>query len=111
MNLSGESVSKIVHFYKLNPENDILIIVDDIDMEFAKVRYRSQGSSGGQNGIKSISQQLSTDIYPRIKIGIGRDERYSVSDWVLSRFQKEEIQILESEVFPLVENKINEFFS
>ena len=106
MNLSGESVAKVVNFYKLNPLEDILILVDDLDMEFAKVRVRAKGSAWGQNGIKSIIAQLWTPEFSRIKIGIGRDERYSVSDWVLSRFKSEELEQLESDIFPIVQEKI-----
>jgi peptidyl-tRNA hydrolase, PTH1 family len=88
MNLSGESVSSLVNFYKLNPKTDILVISDDIDMEFAKIRYREKGSHGGQNGLRDIIARIGTDEYSRIKIGIGRHEHMSVSDWVLSKFQK-----------------------
>ena len=68
-------------------------------MEFGKVRFRMKGSHGGQNGLRSIIEQLGTDEFARIKIGIGRDERYSVSDWVLSKFQNIELEQLHSEVF------------
>ena len=98
MNLSGESVSAIVNFYKI-PLSDILVISDDIDMDFGKIRLRDQGSSGGQNGLKSIALHLGTEEFSRLKIGIGRDERYSVSDWVLSKFQEEEKKILEEDIF------------
>lgn len=109
MNLSGESVSKVVNFYKLDPATDILVLVDDLDMEFAKVRYRREGSAGGQNGIKSIIGQLGTQEFSRIKVGIGRDERYTVSDWVLSKFQKEELGILRVDIFPTVRAKIGDW--
>lgn len=69
MNLSGKSVSSLIGFYKLNPEN-ILIVCDDIDQDFGKIRYREKGSSGGQNGIKSIIESLGTENFQRIKIGI-----------------------------------------
>ena len=111
MNLSGESVGNLLHFYKLDPSQDMLILSDDIDMEFAKVRYRNVWSHGGQNGIRSIIEHLGSDQFSRIKIGIGRDDRYSVSDWVLSRFTKEELQKLESEVFWVVEEKINNWIA
>lgn len=106
MNLSGESVRAIVDYYKLDPKKDILVISDDIDMEFAKVRYRAKGSHGGQNGLRDIITRLSMDEFARIKIGIGRDERYTVSDWVLSRFSQSELTILEDEVFPKVSDMI-----
>jgi peptidyl-tRNA hydrolase, PTH1 family len=109
MNLSWESVSKVVNFYKLNPTTDILVLVDDLDMEFAKVRYRREGSAGGQNGIKSIIGQLGTPEFSRIKVGIGRDDRYSVSDWVLSRFKKEELETLRADIFPIVRTKVEDW--
>lgn len=98
MNLSGESVVAIVNFYKI-PLEDILVFSDDIDMDFGKIRMRDKGSSGGQNGLKSIVSHLGTDEFSRLKIGIGRDDRYSVSDWVLSKFSGEELEKLEKEVF------------
>lgn len=111
MNLSGESVASMVHFYKLNPQTDILIIADDIDMEFGKVRYRGKWSSWGQNGLKSIITHLGTDEFCRIKIGIGRDERFAVSDWVLSSFWKEEQEVLKEKIYLEVLTKIEEWIN
>ncbi len=98
MNLSWDAVASLVHFYKLDPKSDIIVISDDIDMEFAKVRKREKWSHGGQNGLRDIITKLGTDEFTRIKIGIGRHEKYEVSDWVLSKFTKEEIVLLEEEV-------------
>jgi PTH1 family peptidyl-tRNA hydrolase len=95
MNVSGKSVASLLGFYKMEP-GDILVISDDIDQEFGKIRYREKGSSGGQNGIKSIIETLGTENFSRIKIGIGRDDRFEVSDWVLSRFSKTELGELEN---------------
>jgi PTH1 family peptidyl-tRNA hydrolase len=94
MNVSGKSVVSILTFYKLGPE-DLLVISDDIDQDFGKIRYREKGTSGGQNGIKSIIETLGSENIARIKIGIGRDARYEVSDWVLSKFSKQELETLE----------------
>ena len=77
-------------------------------MEFSKLRYRSSGSSGGQNGLKSIAEHLGTLEFARIKIGIGRDDRYDVSEWVLSKFKKEELKTLE-ETFDEVTQKVVEW--
>lgn len=93
MNISGKSVSAILHFYKI-PPSDLLVISDDIDMEFAKVRVRTSGSSGWQNWLKSIIEFLGTDIFTRIKIGIWRDPKLDVSSWVLSKFKEDEIREL-----------------
>ena len=102
MNLSWDAVASLVHFYKLDPKMDITVISDDIDMEFAKVRRREKWSHGGQNGLRDIITKLGTDEFSRIKIGIGRHDKYEVSDWVLSKFTSEEREILEGEVFEKV---------
>lgn len=86
MNLSGESVAEILHFYKLSAE-DILVIYDDLDLPLGQLRLREKGSAGGHNGIKSIIQHLSTQEFKRIKIGIDRPlPGRSVSDYVLQPF-------------------------
>lgn len=112
MNLSGEAVSCIVNFYKIDPKTDLIVLSDDIDMEFGKVRKREKWSHGGQNGLKDIMAKLGTDEFTRIKIGIGRDPRFEVSDWVLSKLSKEERETLEKEisatVSTLIENWIKE---
>lgn len=100
MNLSGDAITSIVNFYKLDPKKDILVLSDDLDMEFWKVRYREKWSHGGQNGLRDIMTKLGSDEFSRIKIGIGRHEKFEVVDWVLSKFQKDEVDILENEVFP-----------
>ncbi|MCH2188733.1 aminoacyl-tRNA hydrolase [Candidatus Gracilibacteria bacterium] len=100
MNLSGKAVQKIIQFYKI-PVEDIVIIYDDISMEFGKIRLRETGSAGGQNGVKDIIRVLGND-FKRIKIGIGKDEKYETSDWVLSKFREEELIELENEIFPKI---------
>lgn len=109
MNLSWDAVSALVNYYKCNPTTDILVISDDIDMEFGKIRYRTKWSHGGQNGLRDTIAKLWTDEFPRIKIGTGRDDRYSVSDWVLSKFTKEEQEKVQGEIFDWVEKKIAEW--
>ncbi len=99
MNLSWDAVASLIHFYKLDTKNDLIVISDDIDMEFGKVRKRDKWSHGGQNGLRDIIAKLGTDEFTRIKIGIGRHEKYEVSDWVLSKFTKEEREILEKDIF------------
>ena len=106
MNLSGESVSLLVNFYKI-PKENILILSDDLDMEFGKVRFREKWSHGWQRGIKSIIEHLGTDAIARVKIGIGRDARYDVSDWVLSRFNPDELATFEKDVLIGVKEKID----
>lgn len=109
MNLSGDTVAAIVSFYKIDPKKDILVISDDIDMEFGKVRYRKEGSHGGQNWLRDIIAKLGTNEFARIKIGIGRDDRYSVSDWVLSRFTDAEKEIISTDVRSKVEEYIKKW--
>ncbi|MBP9779157.1 aminoacyl-tRNA hydrolase [Candidatus Gracilibacteria bacterium] len=111
MNLSGDSVSALVNYYKLDPRRDILVISDDIDMEFGKIRYRTKGSHGGQNGLRDIIAKLGTDEFARIKIGIGRDARYSVSDWVLSMLTLDEQKHIEETIFLDVRKKIEEWIN
>lgn len=95
MNNSGETVRDIANFFKLHPEH-IIVIVDDIDIDFASVRIRKKGSAGSHNGLKSIIHLLGTEDFPRIKIGIGkRHQGQRLSDFVLSRFSKDERKIIE----------------
>lgn len=91
MNLSGESVREAASFYKIPPEN-IIVIYDDISLQTGSVRIRAKGSAGGHNGIKSIIYQLNSDNFPRIKLGVGapKHEDYDLKDYVLGHFSKEE---------------------
>jgi PTH1 family peptidyl-tRNA hydrolase len=82
------------------------VISDDIDMEFGKVRFRTTGSHGGQNWLRDIIAKLWTSEFARLKIGIGRDDRYAVSDWVLSRFQDVEIDTLQKDILQKVREYI-----
>ena len=102
MNLSGDTVSALVSFYKLDPRKDILVISDDIDMEFGKVRYRKEWSHGGQNWLRDIITKVWTNEFSRIKIGIGRNEKYNVSDWVLSNITSDEKAQLETDILPKI---------
>ena len=90
MNLSGESVQELMDYYKVTPE-EIIIIYDDISLEVGQLRIRKKGSAGGHNGIKSIISHLGTDEFLRIKIGVGdKPKDWDLADYVLSRFQTEE---------------------
>ncbi len=90
MNLSGESVRELVDFYKVTPE-EVIVIYDDISLEVGQLRIRKKGSAGGHNGMKSIISHLGTDEFPRIKIGVGdKPKGWDLADYVLSRFQGEE---------------------
>lgn len=106
MNLSGQSVIACAQFYKI-PKENILIIFDDIDMVFGKIRYRKTGNAGGHNGIASIIECLWTKDIPRIKIGIDRHAQMEPADWVLSKFTKEEKEKL-PDIFDAAREKLEE---
>ena len=90
MNLSGESVRALVNFYKVAPE-DIIVIYDDISLDVGQLRIRKKGSAGGHNGMKSIINHLGTDEFPRIRVGVGdKPKDWDLADYVLSRFQGDE---------------------
>ncbi len=86
MNNSGVSLREVSQYYKIPIEN-IIVIVDDIDIEFSAVRIRTKGSAGSHNGLKSIINHLQSENFPRVKIGIGKKyENQDLADFVLSRF-------------------------
>ena len=97
MNLSGEAVSAAADFYKIPPEN-IIVMFDDISLEPGKLRIRRKGSAGGHNGIKSIIECLDSEDFPRIKLGVGSKPHkdYNLADWVLSRFSDDELKLMQS---------------
>lgn len=98
MNNSGMAVLDVYNYYKMPLEN-ILVIVDDVDIEFGTIRIRKKGSDGGHNGLKSIIYQLGSQDFPRIKIGIGkRKEGQDLADFVLSKFSKDEKPRIEEAV-------------
>lgn len=87
MNLSGEAVQQLMHWYKLPPEN-LLVIYDDIDLAPGWLRIRRDGSAGTHNGMRSIVACIGTEAFPRIRVGIGgRPPAFELADWVLSRYQ------------------------
>ena len=95
MNNSGEAVRDAAQFYKIPPEN-VIVIYDDISLDVGRIRVRRKGSDGGHNGIKSIIYHLNSDNFPRIKVGVGKKpaEWEDLADWVLSRFTNDELKIL-----------------
>lgn len=91
MNLSGESLRECVNYYKLDPETQMIVIYDDIDLEPGQIRIRKKGSAGGHNGIKSIIAQLGTQNFYRIKVGVGaKPKGWDLADYVLGRFSSDE---------------------
>lgn len=97
MNLSGDSVIEFCNFFKIPPEN-VIVITDDTALERGRLRIRAKGGSGGHNGLKSIIFQLKTEAFPRIKLGVGSAEsaNMEMTDYVLGRFTKDEIPVMES---------------
>ncbi len=90
MNLSGEAVGQVARFFQIEPL-DILVVHDDLDLASGKLRLRPNGSSGGQNGIKSIIQHIGTPDFSRLRVGIGRPPgRMDAADYVLQNFSNEE---------------------
>ncbi len=91
MNLSGEAVSEICAYYKI-PTQKIIVVFDDVSLDVGLLRIRRNGSHGGHNGMKSISEMLSTNEILRVKIGVGAkpNRDYDLADWVLSKFTKAE---------------------
>ena len=96
MNLSGESISAILNFYKMDPATQLIVIYDDITLAPGKLRIRKKGSAGGHNGIKNIIARTGTQDFMRIRVGIGeKPEGWDLADYVLSRFSKEERKAVE----------------
>ena len=90
MNLSGEAVREAAAFYKIPPEN-VIVISDDVNFDVGRIRIRAKGSDGGHNGIKNIIYQLQSDQFPRVRLGVGvkPHPEYDLADWVLAPFPKE----------------------
>ena len=99
MNLSGQSVAEIVKFYKI-PIEKVLVMFDDVSLDVGNIRIRRSGTHGGHNGMKNISELLSTNDIMRIKIGVGKKPHpeYDLKDWVLGKFPKTESEAVNTAV-------------
>ena len=96
MNLSGESVRSLLDYYKVDEEHELIVIYDDIDLEPGQLRIRKKGSAGGHNGIKHIIQQLGTQTFVRIKVGVGaKPKGWDLADHVLGRCGSNERKLVE----------------
>jgi PTH1 family peptidyl-tRNA hydrolase len=100
MNLSGLSVRKVIDYYKIDLDN-VLIIYDDVDLPFSKLRLRYQGGAGGHNGLKSIIDHLNSQQFNRIRFGIDKSDRIDMKDYVLSDFSKTELKTLLDELITI----------
>lgn len=101
MNKSGEVLSKFVNFYKL-PLEEVVVVYDDVDLPLGTVRFRREGGPGTHNGMKSVIEQLGTESFPRLRLGIESrgqtaPEQMEITDFVLSRFSEEEMKVFEAE--------------
>lgn len=101
MNLSGRAVLALTEYYKVPPE-ELLVVCDDLDLPFGRLRLRLRGGSGGHRGLSSIIGLLGTDCFPRLRIGIGRGEE--VVSYVLGRFGSEEESLLNEVLDSAVES-------
>ena len=100
MNLSGESLAEVLNFYKLDPEEEMLVIYDDISLALGNIRIRKKGSAGGHNGIKSLIAHAGTQVFTRIKVGVGeKPSGWDLADYVLGHFSEEDHKKL-AEVMP-----------
>lgn len=87
MNLSGDSLRLVCDFYKIDVKEELIVIYDDISLEPGQIRVRKKGSAGGHNGMKSIIAQLGTQVFKRVKVGVGeKTEGYDLADYVLGHF-------------------------
>ncbi len=89
INLSGEVIKKFMKWYKI-PISNILVISDDLDQDFCKIKLKESGTSGGHNGLKNIESLLKTTAYKRLKIGISNNKNIDTKDYVLGKLDKEE---------------------
>ncbi len=94
MNLSGESIRPLSQFFKIPPE-EILVIHDELDLPFGSIAFKNGGGLAGHNGLKSIAAQLGTQNFKRLRLGIGRPDRGSVSSWVLSGYPPQQKMLID----------------
>lgn len=105
MNLSGESVRELVDYYKVDPETELIVIYDDIDLAPGKLRIRAKGSAGGHNGMKNIIAHLGTQTFARIRVGVGEKPKgWDLADYVLGRFAREEEPVIREALDQVVES-------
>lgn len=96
MNLSGGPIRDMLHYFKIDPETEMIVIYDDIDTEPGSLRIRKQGSAGGHNGIKDIIKQLGTQKFTRIRIGVGaKPQGWDLADYVLGRFDTQNRKLVD----------------
>ena len=97
MNLSGEAIREALLYYKMPPEN-LIVIYDDVDLAAGQIRIRKKGGAGTHNGMRSILYQLQTEDFARIRIGVGQSGAMEIGDYVLSGFRKDEKKVMEDAI-------------
>lgn len=112
MNLSGEAIVEMMNWYKIIPE-DILVVYDDIDLKFGDIRYREKGSGGTHNGMRNIIANIKTEEFARIRIGIENRGNVPIPlmDYVLQKFNKEELSLLKEQILLQVEENVLNFLT
>ncbi len=99
MNLSGESVREITDYFKIDPEEELIVISDDVSLEVGGIRIRKKGSAGGHNGLKNIIEHLGTEKFQRIRIGVGeKPKEWDLADYVLGRFSGEDREKIDESI-------------
>jgi PTH1 family peptidyl-tRNA hydrolase len=94
MNLSGKALKSVMNYYQIKHE-DVLVFVDDVYLEVGEMRLREQGGHGGQNGLRHIIEEIETENFKRVRIGIGLDKRIPLDQYVLSKFKTHELEVIE----------------
>lgn len=105
MNLSGQAIFEAASFYKV-PLDRVIVIFDDVSLPCGKIRLRKKGSHGGHNGVKNIISLFGSDVFPRIKVGVGDrpNPQWPLSDWVLSKFNSEDMLVIEKSMENIYES-------
>lgn len=108
MNLSGDSVKKIIDYYKINID-DILVVSDDLDLNLGNFKLKKSGSCGGHNGLRDIENKIGTNIFKRLKIGISNNKQYDTKDYVLGSLSKNEMNTL-NDLFINLYDVLDDYF-
>ena len=96
MNLSGGPIQEMSGYFKIDPETEMIVIYDDISLDVGQLRIRAKGSAGGHNGMKNIIAHLGSQVFPRIKVGVGeKPAKYDLADYVLGHFSKGEAKLMD----------------
>ena len=96
MNLSGGPIREMANYFKIDPETEMIVIYDDISLDVGQLRIRAKGSAGGHNGMKNIIAHLGSQVFPRIKVGVGeKPAKYDLADYVLGHFSKGEAKLMD----------------